>query len=217
MRTQRKAQQGHVPPSIEHSSDSNALAHQANLLTKNCQQFIQQSDGVVSYLCNEVERITRGRAQLFICSSVAQATAERSYTAIFPVQYGGISFGNLMCFSALSEQQTDSSLDGMEDVANACAIVLYMLENTALVRRSQKTQIVQKDVSLTKREKAILICMGRGQNVEEIAALLKIKPATVMKHRQHMYDKLQVSCESDVILMGYRANLFSPIESIVRR
>ena len=217
MQDQRKARRERVPSSIESASDTYSIAHQANILTKNCQQFIQQRDGIVPYLCSEVERITRGRAQLLIYSPVDTLITDKSHVAIFPVQYGSISYGNLVCFSALPEQQKDSSLDVMEDVANACAIILYMLENTCLARRSQKTQVVQKDISLTKREIDVLTCIGRGQTLEEIAVSLTITCATVKKHRQHVYEKLEVTCESDAVLMGYCAGLFSPIENIVRR
>jgi DNA-binding NarL/FixJ family response regulator len=65
---------------------------------------------------------------------------------------------------------------------------------------------------LTKREREVLALMCRGYNQEAIADLLCISPATVGKHRQHIYEQLGVHCERDALLVAYQTGLFSLID-----
>ncbi|HET9920402.1 MAG TPA: LuxR C-terminal-related transcriptional regulator [Ktedonobacteraceae bacterium] len=56
--------------------------------------------------------------------------------------------------------------------------------------------------------------LGRGYDDEAMAQKLGIEVATVRRHRQHLYTKLEVCCESDAILAAYRLHLYSPLEGI---
>ena len=60
----------------------------------------------------------------------------------------------------------------------------------------------------TRREREVLDLMCRGNNQDAIAEKLCVSPATVGKHRQHIYEQLGVHCERDAILVAYQAGLF---------
>jgi DNA-binding CsgD family transcriptional regulator len=47
-----------------------------------------------------------------------------------------------------------------------------------------------RSLGLTPREEEILLWIARGKTDKETAALLYTSPRTVMKHLQHVYDKL---------------------------
>ena len=49
------------------------------------------------------------------------------------------------------------------------------------------------ELPLSPREKELLLELGKGSTNAEIAKVLKISPATVKKHLEHIYDKLEVS------------------------
>jgi DNA-binding CsgD family transcriptional regulator len=56
--------------------------------------------------------------------------------------------------------------------------------------------------------------MCRGDDQTAIARALSIAPATVRKHRQHIYEQLGVHNQHDAFLMAYQMGLFSPLEEM---
>jgi DNA-binding NarL/FixJ family response regulator len=70
---------------------------------------------------------------------------------------------------------------------------------------------------LTKREKEVLELMFRGRNQEEIADQLCIAPATVNKHRQHIYERLGVHNERDALLAAYHIGILSLLDNLTEQ
>lgn len=90
-----------------------------------------------------------------------------------------------------------------------------MLELSALVGEHKQNVNWCGETYLSKQEKNVLALMGREYDDVEIMQALNIALATVRKHRQHIYTKLNVHSDRDAILVAYRAGLFSPLEDVV--
>lgn len=58
----------------------------------------------------------------------------------------------------------------------------------------------------------MLMCLGHDQ--KSIADKLYISPATVGKHRQHIYEQLGVHNEHDALLAAYHLGFFSILEQV---
>lgn len=200
------------------NDQNNDISYQTLLLFTECHRFIGQRTGIVPFLCQAVERISRGCAQLIIYSTNAvYATASnRTEEATFCVECNHMKYGSLICFSSPSITRDDLFFRDMRVLAIACATILYMIEQTMLVSIQQPTCDLQRCTFLTKKEREVLTCMGHGLDREEIATALMISLSTVKTHRQHIFEKLGVKSDNDAILMGYNAGLFSPIAHILR-
>jgi DNA-binding NarL/FixJ family response regulator len=61
--------------------------------------------------------------------------------------------------------------------------------------------------SLTKRERAVLVLLGRGLEFEEIADRLSISEHTVRTHLQNLYRKLNVHSRLDIVRLVSRHGL----------
>ena len=93
-----------------------------------------------------------------------------------------------------------------------CGWLLYTIEQSSFLQGQCQQLDYQINGPLTKREREVLTLMCRGCNQEMIASLLRISPATVGKHRQHIYEQLGVHSEHDALLVAYQTGLFSLIE-----
>jgi DNA-binding CsgD family transcriptional regulator len=62
-----------------------------------------------------------------------------------------------------------------------------------------------RPLGLTPREEEILLLIARGNTDKDVAALLYISPRTVMKHLQHVYDKLGVGSRTEAIARALQA------------
>lgn len=63
---------------------------------------------------------------------------------------------------------------------------------------------------LTGRERQILQLLAEGQSNKDIAHLLDLSPPTVVCHRQHVFQKLNLRNISDLILYAVRSGVISP-------
>jgi DNA-binding NarL/FixJ family response regulator len=66
--------------------------------------------------------------------------------------------------------------------------------------------------SLTKRERAVLVLLGRGLEFEEIADRLSISEHTVRTHLQNLYRKLNVHSRLDIVRLVSRHGLLHTSE-----
>ena len=70
---------------------------------------------------------------------------------------------------------------------------------------SKKEEI--DEVKLTKRETEILIQLSKGLNYNSISDNLIISPATVRKHIENIYKKLQVHSKLEAVMKAQKQNL----------
>lgn len=97
-------------------------------------------------------------------------------------------------------------------LAEICGLLLYSIEQSALLHAQSQHLEPQPMESLTLREHEILTLMCGGYGRAEIAHTLSIAPRTLAKHYQHIYAKLGVHDERDTLLIAFREGLVSFIE-----
>lgn len=81
---------------------------------------------------------------------------------------------------------------------------LNLLRNTNL---PEPKNIANKNYKLSKREIEILVQLSTGLNYNLIADNLIISPATVRKHIENIYKKLQVHSKVEAVLKAQKRNL----------
>lgn len=182
------------------------------VLLERGQILCQKTPADVVGLCNEVARITNGRAHLqpgskgFPCW---QRLPPHTLLTI-PVQFGNISYG-VLCITCDSVHTDLPSIASpvAQLFAQACSWLLHTFEQSVFLQGQYRQFEYQVCSPLTKCEQKVIQLMYQGYNREEIASLLNISPATLRKHRQHIYERLGVHNEHDALLVAYHAGLLS--------
>jgi DNA-binding NarL/FixJ family response regulator len=62
---------------------------------------------------------------------------------------------------------------------------------------------------LTSRERQILQLLAEGQSNKDVATVLNLSPTTVVTHRQHIFQKLNLHSLADLILFAIRRKLIA--------
>jgi DNA-binding CsgD family transcriptional regulator len=182
------------------------------------QMLYGQTCGIADRLCQEVKLITQGHAQLVLHLQGLIDRAQLpspSQTANFPVQSGDLNYGTL--YVVLDPAQPTHPLipaSVAASLAQLCAMLVHFLEVSALIQLQYKHLELQALEPLTKRQREVLALLCHGYDREKIAKALSIAPTTVDTHRQHLYERLGVHNDHDILLAAYHAGLFSPIEGI---
>ena len=176
------------------------------------QTFCQKRQRGSADLCREVERITQGRAHLHLgCERPLTSQLPAHVLITLPVQFGYVSYGALCITSdPLHPELPSIQLPIARLLALACSWLLHMFEQSTILRGQCQQFEYQVLGPLTKREREVLQLIYQGYNREEIANRLSITPATLRKHRQHIYEQLGVHNERDALLAAYQGGLLSP-------
>ncbi|MCT4582336.1 MAG: response regulator transcription factor [Flavobacteriales bacterium] len=111
----------------------------------------------------------------------------------------------------LKETTPDLLYKGIIDVLEGGAAMTpsIALRTLHLLRSPEalKNKGEMQDFSLTKRETEILEQLSKGLNYHQIADNLIISPATVRKHIENCYKKLQVHNKMEAVQKGIKHNL----------
>lgn len=216
-----QSQKGHASTTLKASSVAEAkdscdcIAY----LVRVSQKLHGQEQEIGKRLCQEVALITADQVQLILHNRETAKNGKISISSsgvIFPVQfnhkvYGGVSYKP----SPQSPASPQLSHADIEVLAGVCGLILYILELSALVGEHKQNGNWCGETYLSKQEKNVLALMGREYDDVGIMQVLNIALATVRKHRQHIYTRLNVRSDRDAILVAYRAGLFSPLEDVV--
>jgi DNA-binding CsgD family transcriptional regulator len=159
-----------------------------------------------------------GRVQLALSPQAKPEQSETLLTAAttsFAVRFGQHRYGTLY----VSHHPTRPQFPAIPLVeayllAEVCGYVLYALDVSSLLSRLSAHMSLPATIHLTDREREVLILMSKRLTEEEIARELCITRGTVRKHRQHIYQKLNVRTEYDAVLAGFQAGLLSIIEEL---
>jgi ATP/maltotriose-dependent transcriptional regulator MalT len=171
--------------------------------------------GAATRLCQEVKLVTQGRAQLLLGRQVLTKRVQLPASTLItlPVQFGHLMYGTLcIAFDLAHTEELAIPLPIAQLLAQTCSWLLYAIEQSTFLQGQCQQLDYQVHGPLTKREREVLALMCRGYDQEAIAEMLCISPATVGKHRQHIYEQLGVHCERDALLAAYHIGLFSIIE-----
>lgn len=110
----------------------------------------------------------------------------------------------------LKDTDPESLIKGIKEVLEGGATMTPSIAMKALnlLRNPERIETETKsEVELTKREQEILEQIARGLNYHQIAVNLIISPATVRKHIENVYKKLQVHNKVEAIQKAMKNNL----------
>lgn len=83
------------------------------------------------------------------------------------------------------------------------------------MRYLQASQVEDSYDLLTSRERQILQLLAEGQSNKDVANILDLSPTTVICHRQHIFQKLNLHSLADLILYAIRKGVISSNESAI--
>ena len=182
------------------------------------QMLCGQTQGITDRLCQEVMLATHGCAELALRHSRSPDRAEvlSSPTSFsFPIQFRNQVYGTLHVAPDPTQPASPAfPLIIAYLLAQICGSLLYTWELSALLHRQLPQFNHHMPGTLTRREREVLTLLCHGYNQETIAKELNIASKTVGKHREHIYERLGIHHESDVLLAAYLAGLYSPLEDI---
>lgn len=161
-------------------------------------------------LCQEIRRLTQGRAWLVLPAQDLSQRVPSSTSINFPIRFHHRTYGTL--YIASDPQQPGSPalpLPVAHLLAHICSSLLYTLEVSVFIE-GQSRRIEERIYGdLTSREQEVLLLICRGHPLEEISSMLHITLATVETYQKSLCQKLGVHCKQDLPLAAYKANLFS--------
>ena len=83
------------------------------------------------------------------------------------------------------------------------------------MRYLQASQVEDSYDLLTSRERQILQLLAEGRSNKDVANILDLSPTTVICHRQHIFQKLNLHSLADLILYAIRKGVISSNQSAV--
>lgn len=179
------------------------------------QRLCGQAQEVGETLAQEVTQITQGQAKLSLHCQERAGQPPPGGSISFPVQFSDLTYGTLYVQNdPVHPTQPIIPPARAYLLAQICASILYALEASAFLQSQYQHLEVQAYEPLTRRQRQVLNLLCLGYDLEAIAEELGITVATVDSHRQHIYERLQVHNEHDLLLMAFRAGLFSPLEGV---
>ena len=185
-----------------------------NLLTLG-QTLCKQTHSIGKRLCQEVMRVTQGRARLLLPCQDSSTGQHVPFpiSVSFPVRFRNRIYGTLEIAPDSGYPASPAlPLPVAQLLAHMCGSLLYTLELSAFIEGQCQRLDGRDPEHLTKREREVLELICRGYDQQAIATQLYIAPATVETHRKRICEKLGVHCERDIPLAAYRAHLFSILE-----
>lgn len=197
------------------NEDAIECVHYVIHMLSTCQKLCGQIVDVASFLNQEITGITQGRAHLYIPNKKQLLPTEYSTVASFQVHFGKRFYGTLYIEADPEQPMYPSlSIPLAHLLAQICGWLLYTFEHVTLLQlQCQRLDLLSPE-PLTEREHEVLKLIGCGFSQKEIAKTLKISPATVSKHRQHIYEQLHVHNKQDALLVAYQTGLLSFISNI---
>lgn len=95
-----------------------------------------------------------------------------------------------------------------EDIVAAVAGALERHgRNGASQAGAPKATHAETATPLSEREREVLKLLAEGYGLEESAAMLHVSPATIRKHREHLFEKLGTSNTAKLTLLAVRMGL----------
>ena len=132
----------------------------------------------------------------------------------FSIQFGDFIYGTL-CVKKQSHQSDAPAFSPRlaHYLSRFCGWLLHTCEQSMFVWSYQQPEFSTSE-TLTKREREVLTLMCHGYGLEDIARTLNITPATVTKHKQHIYQQLGVHNVRDALHVSYHCGLVSFLDEL---
>ena len=178
--------------------------------------LLGETHGVFDRLSQEIDLVTHGQVQLVL----EQETSEQpplSTPLCLPVQFSGRFYG-MLCIPLGPADDPSPAIPWTiaSLLARLCGWLLYTIELTAMLPelRQAHAQAHQAPTSLSERERDILALMCQGYTSEATATRLHIVPATVRKHREHLYAQFGTHTVRETIFAAFNSGQFYPIDDV---
>ena len=166
--------------------------------------------GHLTFFCQEVEKITRGRATLLFGK---QPLFPPTTFSALQLQFQDRRYGYLALLrDETRKNQPAISLFTAHMMAQAISCILHMLDYHLFLKALEDTLDSCEISTLTGQEQNILSLLCQGQSRETIAKTLYISLPTLNTHLRHIYEKLCVHNEYEVKIRAFNAGLFSFIK-----
>lgn len=176
------------------------------------QLLCKQTQGVGEQLCQEVARVTQGRARLLLpCQDSSVEQEDFLPTSVsFQVQFNSRNYGTLLIVPDPEQPVTPAiPLPVAHLLAHICGLLLSSIELSVFIERQSQRLECQDPGQLTRREREVLGLICQGHDQQTIAIMLDITPSTVETYQKRISGKLGVHSERDIPLAAYRAGLCS--------
>lgn len=178
------------------------------------QKLVSQRHSVVELLCQEVGLATQGRVQLYLDR---RDMLEKKSPFVVPVKFEIESQERIYGVLFLAPDEKFINCPAVPEhiaslIAKTCGWLLYIAETSEFIMKQCNRLNQEISGRLTRREQEVLALICQNYDQKQIASALCITPATVDKHRQHIYDQLRVHNEHDAILKAYWVGHYSPIK-----
>ena len=178
--------------------------------------LLGETHRVFGKLSHEIDLVTHGQVQLVL----QQETSEQpplSTPICLPVQFNGRFYG-MLCIALGLEDTPSPAIPWtiISLLARLCGWLLYDIEIAAFMPelRQPYTRAYRAPTSLKERERDILALMWQGYTTEKTATMLDIAPATVRKHREHLYAQFGTHSVGETIFAAFATGLFYPIDDV---
>jgi DNA-binding CsgD family transcriptional regulator len=183
-----------------------------DLLSNSSQQLCRQFEDSVEYLRKYLPSVSQGKIQFYPHKATHPVLSPSSSTSLgIPIIYLDRVYGTLR-ISLEPGQMTSNEFSAIHCLAERCAWILYTCEITALIQSQYQHLNANTGKDLTQKEKIVLSYLCNGKTKDEVAEILSISARTIEKHKQHIYEKLGVHNEHQVVFVAYKHNLFSPFD-----
>lgn len=177
------------------------------------ERLLGERDGVADRLCQEVDVLTRHRAQLRLhpAGRARNIRAEVAAGAhLYPVEFAGHLYGTLVVMPDSHDPTAPALPEPLaRQLARVCGALLCLLDQSALLRALGSHLPPCDPQPLTVRQREVLTLIARGLSDDEITDALHIAPETLRRHRFDMCQRLGVHAAHDLLLAAYQYGLVS--------
>ena len=188
-------------------------------LSNSSQQLCRQFEDSANYLCQSLVTLSQGKIHFDLHKATSPVFLTFSATSFHvSVTYLNRMYGTLYILLESGQIAPDgsTSISAIHRLAERCAWLLYTCEITVLIQSQCQHLNPNVQSDLTQQEKNVLFHLCCRRTKDEIAEILSISSRTVDKHKQHIYEKLGVHNEYEVVFTAYNLNLFSPFDKSER-
>lgn len=163
-------------------------------------------------LSQEIALVTHEQAQLVMQQENSEQPPLVTPLCL-PVQFNDRHYG-MLCIALDPADHLSPAIPWTmaSFLARLCAWLLYVIELAAML--PELRQAYQAPTSLSEREAAVLALMCQRYIAEEIAMRLHIVPATVRKHREHLYAKFGTHTVRETIFAAFASGRFYPTDDV---
>ena len=178
--------------------------------------LLGETHSVFDRLSQELDLVTHGQVQLVLQEENAEQLPHATPPYI-PVRFNGRFYG-MLCIALDPADHFSPAIPWTmaSPLAHLCGWLLYAIELAAMLPelRQLSTRTYQAPTSLSKSEADILALTCQGAATEQIATRLDITPATVRKHREHIYAQFSTHSMGETIFAAFATGLFYPLDDV---